>query len=139
MRRYAPEGGERRAEPKAGSAGEVLLSSGVEACIQIGRVDAVAAQMRKFAVQGGLAALTSQTYGSLVKAYAQAGDAEKRWELWNDMEQREVMPTSVTVGCFVDARGNNGCAEEVLSLVHQPLRDSKRASLVNNDMSVFLR
>jgi len=111
---------------------EVLFSSVVEACIRIGRLDAVAVQMRKFAAQGGLVALTSQTYGSLFKAYGQAGDVEKLWELWNEMEQREVMPTSVTVGCFVDALANNGCAEEALSLVHRLLRDSKRASLVNN-------
>merc|ERR1719359_1230498 len=111
---------------------EVLFSSVVEACIRIGRLDAVASQMRKFASQGGLVALTSQTYGSLFKAYGQAGDMEKLWELWNEMEQREVMPTSVTVGCFVDALASNGCAEEALSLVHRLLRDSKRASLVNN-------
>merc|ERR1719502_582705 len=111
---------------------EVLFSSVVEACIRIGRLDAVAAQMRKFAAQGGLVALTSQTYGSLFKAYGQAGDMEKLWELWNEMEQREVMPTSVTVGCFVDALASNGCAEDAFDLVHRLLRDSKRASLVNN-------
>merc|ERR1719387_572487 len=111
---------------------EVLFSSVVEACIRIGRLDAVAAHMRKFAAQGGLVALTSQTYGSLFKAYGQAGDVEKLWELWNEMEQREVMPTSVTVGCFVDALASNGCAEEAHGLVHKLLRDPKRASLVNN-------
>merc|ERR1719393_692995 len=111
---------------------EVLFSSVVEACIRIGRLDAVAVQMRKFAAQGGLVALTSQTYGSLFKAYGQAGDVEKLWELWNEMEQREVMPTSVTVGCFVDALASNRCAEEALSLVHRLLLDPKRASLVNN-------
>ena len=62
-------------------------------------VDAVAVQMRKFAAQGGLVALTSRTYGSLFRAYGR--DVEKLGELWNEMEQREVMPTSVTAGCFV--------------------------------------
>ena len=42
------------------------------------------------------------------------------------------MPTSVTVGCFVDALASNGCAEEALSLVHRLLGDSKRSSLVND-------
>ena len=55
------------------------------------------------------------------------------------MEQREVMPTSVTVGCFVDARGNNGCVEEVMSLVRRFLRDYKRACLVKNIISKSLR
>merc|ERR1719161_767943 len=96
---------------------------------QVGRSRRADAEVQ---AQGGLVALTSQTYGSLFKAYGQAGDVEKLWELWNEMEQREVMPTSVTVGCFVDALASNGCAEEALSLVHRLLRDSKRASLVNN-------
>merc|ERR1719389_147171 len=111
---------------------EVLFSSVVEACIRVGRLDAVAAQMRKFATQGGLVALTPQTYGSLFKAYGQARDVERLWELWNEMEQREVMPTSVTVGCFVDALASNGCAEEALGVVHRLLKDPARAGVVNN-------
>merc|ERR1719161_2521720 len=111
---------------------EVLFSSVVEACIRVGRLDAVAAQMRRFAAQGGLVALTPQTYGSLFKAYGQARDAEKLWELWNEMEQRQVLPTSVTVGCFVDALVMNGCAEDALDVVHGLLNNPSRASLVNN-------
>merc|ERR1719389_1606950 len=98
---------------------EVLFSSVVEACIRVGRLDAVAAQMRKFAAQGGLVALMPQTYGSLFKAYGQARDLERLWELWREMEQRQVMPTSVTVGCFVDALVTNGNAEEALGVVHR--------------------
>ena len=81
-----------------GNMDEVRFSSVVEACIRIGRLDAVAAQMRKFAAHCGLVALTSRTYGSLFKAYGQASDVEKLREFWNEMEEREVMPTSVTVG-----------------------------------------
>ena len=39
--------------------GVVLFSSVVEACIRFGRLDLVAAHMRKSAAQGGLVALTS--------------------------------------------------------------------------------
>merc|ERR1719389_734082 len=111
---------------------EVLFSSVVEACIRVGRLDAVAAQMRKFAAQGGLVALTPQTYGSLFKAYGQARDVERLWELWNEMEQRQVAPTPVTVGCFVDALVMNGCAEDALGVVHRLLGNPARAGLVNN-------
>merc|ERR1719263_1199621 len=111
---------------------EVLFSSVVEACIRVGRLDAVAAQMRKFATQGGLVALTPQTYGSLFKAYGQARDVERLWALWNEMEQRQVAPTSVTVGCFVDALVMNGCAEDALGVVHRLLANPSRAGLVNN-------
>ena len=56
---------------------DVLFSSVVEACLRVGRLDAVAVQMRRFAAQGGLVALTPQTYGSLFKAYGQAHDMER--------------------------------------------------------------
>merc|ERR1719379_2299065 len=111
---------------------EVLFSSVVEACIRVGRLDAVAAQMRKFATQGGLVALTPQTYGSLFKAYGQARDVERLWELWTEMERRQVAPTPVTVGCFVDALVMNGGAEEALGVVHRLLKDPERSGLVNN-------
>merc|ERR1719161_2094551 len=111
---------------------EVLFSSVVEACIRVGRLDAVAAQMRKFAAQGGLVALMPQTYGSLFKAYGQARDVERLWELWREMGQRQVAPTSVTVGCFVDALVKNGCVEDGLGVVHRLLDRPERASLVNN-------
>merc|ERR1719263_761156 len=111
---------------------EVLFSSVVEACIRVGRLDAVAAQMRKFATQGGLVALTPQTYGSLFKAYGQARDMERLWELWTEMERRQVAPTPVTVGCFVDALVMNGAAEEALGVVNRLLKDPARAGVVNN-------
>merc|ERR1719450_665630 len=106
---------------------EVLFSSVVEACVRVGRLDAVASQMRKFATQGGLVALTPQTYGSLFKAYGQARDVQRLWELWNEMEHRQVAPTPVTVGCFVDALVMNGGAEDALCIVHKLLSDPARA------------
>jgi len=111
---------------------EVLFSSVVEACIRAGRLDAVAAQMRRCAAPGGLVALTPQTYGSLFKAYGQARDVERLWTLWNEMQERQVAPTSVTVGCFVDALVMNGCAEDALGVVHGLLSNPARSSLVNN-------
>merc|ERR1719389_398635 len=111
---------------------EVLFSSVVEACIRVGRLDAVAAQMRKFAAQGGLVALTPQTYGSLFKAYGQARDVERLWELWNQMEQRQVKLTSVTLGCFVDALVRNQCPEDAWGLVQRLSQDPARAGLLNN-------
>ena len=38
--------------------------------------------MQRCAQQGGLPALTAPTYGSMIKAYGQANNAEKVWALW---------------------------------------------------------
>jgi len=111
---------------------EVLFSSVIEACLRIGRLDLLSEQTRKFARQGGMGKLSAPTYGSMIKAYGQARDVERMWELWNEMEKREVQATSITLGCMVDALVKNQCVEDAWDLVHVILDDASRCKLVNN-------
>merc|ERR1719265_2881742 len=60
---------------------EVLFSSVIEACIRTHRLDLLSEMMRKYAQQGGMLALTAPTYGSMIKAYGQAHDVERLWDL----------------------------------------------------------
>merc|ERR1719428_114695 len=54
------------------------------------------------------------------------------WDLWKDMERRQVKPTSITLGCMVDALVKNQCVEDAWDLVHSILSDKVRCGLVNN-------
>merc|ERR1719440_191659 len=110
---------------------EVLFSSVIEACIRIHRLDLLSEMMRKFAKQGGLMALTAPTYGSMIKAYGQAHDVERLWELWNEMLQREVKPTAITLGCMVDALVKNSAVDSAWQLLHELLQDEHLNTLVN--------
>merc|ERR1719191_230318 len=110
---------------------EVLFSSVIEACIRTRRLDLLSEMMRKYAKQGGLLALTAPTYGSMIKAYGQAHDVERLWELWNEMAQREVRPTAITLGCMVDALVKNRSVDSAWQLVHKLLEDEELSSLVN--------
>merc|ERR1719473_656790 len=110
---------------------EVLFSSVIEACIRIHRLDLLSEMMRKYAKQGGLLALTAPTYGSMIKAYGQAHDVERLWELWNEMSQREVKPTAITLGCMIDALVKNGCVDDAWHLLNTLLQDEKMCGLVN--------
>merc|ERR1719191_2142307 len=111
---------------------EVLFSSVIEACLRVGQLDLLSRQMQKYACQGGLIALSAPTYGSMIKAYGQARDVERIWELWNEVEKRQVKPTAVTIGCMIDALVKNGCVEDAWNLVHEVLSDPARQALVNN-------
>merc|ERR1719375_1928691 len=111
---------------------EVLFSSVIEACLRVGQLDLLSEQMRKYARQGGLVALSSPTYGSMIKAYGQARDVERMWELWYEMGKRQVKPTAVTLGCMIDALVKNRCVEDAWNLVHEVLSDPARRALVNN-------
>merc|ERR1719428_471777 len=111
---------------------EVLFSSIIEACLRVGQLDLLSEQMRKYAHQGGLVALTAPTYGSMIKAYGQARDVERMWELWVEMDKRNVKPTAITLGCMVDALVKNRRVEDAWELIHATLADPSRRSLVNN-------
>merc|ERR1719238_1614084 len=110
---------------------EVLFSSVIEACMRIGQLDLLSAKMRKYASQGGLVALTAPTYGSMIKAYGQARDVERLWELWTEMRGREVKPTAITLGCMIDALVMNHCVEDAWDLVKKTYTDESQRDSVN--------
>merc|ERR1719443_73849 len=90
---------------------EVLFASVIEACVRVGQLDLLSAKLQQYAAKGGLAGLSAPTYGSMIKAYGRARDIERVRELWAEMRRRCVKPTSITLGCMVDALVCNGIAE----------------------------
>merc|ERR1719420_2174503 len=110
---------------------EVLFASVVEACVRVGQLDLLSSKLQQYASVGGLAGLTAPTYGSMIKAYGRARDIERVRELWDEMSRRRVTPTSITLGCMVDALVNNGLPEEALELVRSIRDDSEYAEILN--------
>merc|ERR1719324_996052 len=82
---------------------EVLFASVIEACVRVGQLDLLSSKLQQYAGLGGLAGLTAPTYGSMIKAYGRARDIERVRELWGEMRRRHVTPTSITLGCVIDA------------------------------------
>jgi pentatricopeptide repeat protein len=110
---------------------EVLFLSVVEACIRTGRLDLLSRQTEKFMKQGASASLTAPTYGSMIKAYGHARDIKRVWQLWDQMLFHQVQPTSVTLGCMVEALVANGRASEAWHLAQKIWEDESTRSLVN--------
>merc|ERR1719395_126736 len=98
---------------------EVLFASVIEACVRIGQLDLLSQKLQQYASKGGLAGLTAPTYGSMIKAYGRARDIERVRELWGEMRRRNVKPTSITLGCMVDALVTNAQPDEALTLVQE--------------------
>lgn len=110
---------------------EVLFASVAEACIRTGRLDVLSQRMRKISETDGLRGLTAPTYGSMIKAYGQAHDVEQVWVLWNEMSKRQVRPTSITLGCMVEALVVNNCSDEAWTLVRKIADDKDDKALLN--------
>jgi pentatricopeptide repeat protein len=110
---------------------EVLFASVAEACIRTGRLDVLSRRMNKYSESDGLRGLTAPTYGSMIKAYGQAGDVEQVKVLWEEMAKRQVRPTSITLGCMVEALVVNNCSDEAWSLVRKIADDENDKDLLN--------
>merc|ERR1719473_863004 len=110
---------------------EVLFASVVEACVRVGQLDLLSSKLQQYAGLGGLAGLTAPTYGSMIKAYGRARDIERVRELWGEMRRRHVTPTSITLGCVIDALVNNGFPDEALSLVREMKEDDICKDILN--------
>merc|ERR1719389_262547 len=110
---------------------EVLFASVIEACVRVGQLDLLSSKLQQYAGLGGLAGLTAPTYGSMIKAYGRARDIERVRELWGEMRRRHVTPTSITLGCVIDALVNNGFPDEALSLVREMKEDDMCKDILN--------
>merc|ERR1719159_341477 len=110
---------------------EVLFASVIEACVRVGQLDLLSSKLQQYAGLGGLAGLTAPTYGSMIKAYGRARDIERVRELWQEMRRRHVAPTSITLGCMVDALVRNSLPDEAFDLVRGIRDESEYADILN--------
>merc|ERR1719421_319204 len=110
---------------------EVLFASVIEACVRVGQLDLLSSKLQQYASFGGLAGLTAPTYGSMIKAYGRARDIERVRELWREMRRRHVTPTSITLGCMVDALVCNSLPDEAFDLVSGIRDESEYADILN--------
>merc|ERR1719169_5390 len=110
---------------------EVLFASVVEACVRVGQLDLLSSKLQQYASFGGLAGLTAPTYGSMIKAYGRARDIERVRELWGEMRAHHVTPTSIPLGCMVDALVRNSLREDAFELVREIREESEYADILN--------
>merc|ERR1719198_666757 len=111
---------------------EVLLSSVVEACVRIGKPDLLEAQLQQLQDSTPITINGSHTYGSLIKAYGHAKDINGVWRCWKEMRSRHITPTSITLGCMVEAIVSNGDTEGAFELIHQMRDDDKCCGAINS-------
>jgi len=113
------------------SVDEVLFASVAEACIRTGRLDLLSKWARQHKRSGGFQNLSAPTYGSMIKAYGQARDVDQVWVLWEEMISRQVQPTSITLGCMVEALVMNRCTDQAWDLVQKLWTDENHKGLLN--------
>jgi len=110
---------------------EVLLSSVVEACVRIGQPALLASKLKMLQTMT-VSINGSHTYGSLIKAYGYAKDLAGVWRCWKEMRSRHIRPTSITLGCMVEAVMGNGDSEGAYDLIQQVQDDAQCRNVLNS-------
>merc|ERR1719379_2422151 len=110
---------------------EILLSSVVEACVRVGKPELLASKLQQLQTADGLSVTGSHTFGSLIKAYGHAKDIDGVWRCWKEMRSRHIKPTSITLGCMVEAVVSNGDTEGAYELIHQMQDDEQCRESLN--------
>eukprot|EP00427_Karlodinium_veneficum_P016583 CAMPEP_0169128186 /NCGR_PEP_ID=MMETSP1015-20121227/36424_1 /TAXON_ID=342587 /ORGANISM="Karlodinium micrum, Strain CCMP2283" /LENGTH=1081 /DNA_ID=CAMNT_0009192053 /DNA_START=55 /DNA_END=3297 /DNA_ORIENTATION=+ len=111
---------------------EVLMSSMVEACVRIGQPDLLASKLAAVQNGGSFKVSGSHTFGSLIKAYGHAKDVDGIWRCWKEMRSRHIKPTSITLGCMIEAVVSNGDTEGAYELIHEMQKDENCRSALNS-------
>lgn len=110
---------------------EVLLSSVCEACVRANRADLLAVQLDKLRNAKHIDVKGPHAYGSIIRAYGCIKDLSGVWDTWREMRIRHVLPTSITLGCMVEAVVSNGDPEAGYELIREALDDNQTKPLVN--------
>jgi len=111
---------------------EVLLSSVVEACVRIGKPTLLTQKLEQLQGKNGITITGAHTFGSLIKAYGCAKDISGAWRCWKEMRSQHIRPTSITIGCMVEAVVSNGDVDGGYELITQLLEDDQCREQVNS-------
>eukprot|EP00928_Gymnodinium_smaydae_P005179 TRINITY_DN11784_c0_g1_i1.p1 TRINITY_DN11784_c0_g1~~TRINITY_DN11784_c0_g1_i1.p1 ORF type:complete len:1141 (-),score=278.76 TRINITY_DN11784_c0_g1_i1:74-3049(-) len=111
---------------------EVLLSSVMEACVRVKKVDLLTQRLNKIKANDYKVEVSSaHAFGSLIKACGYARDVEGAWHWWREMRARHAKPTAITIGCMVEAVVGNGDVDGGYELITSLLEDEDCKSLIN--------
>jgi len=113
-----------------GDMDEVLFYSIVEACLSVGRPDLLEPYLKQRPIKH-MQVRNPYTFGSIIRAHGLLKDLEGVWDTWREMRTRRVMPTSVTLGCMVEALSTNGDVEAGYEFLRDISKDETCSNQIN--------
>eukprot|EP00927_Polykrikos_kofoidii_P027699 TRINITY_DN2427_c0_g1_i2.p1 TRINITY_DN2427_c0_g1~~TRINITY_DN2427_c0_g1_i2.p1 ORF type:complete len:1135 (-),score=218.62 TRINITY_DN2427_c0_g1_i2:275-3616(-) len=111
---------------------EVLLSSVVEACVRAGKLVLLSQKLKDLHSSGVVKVSGAHTFGSLIKAYGFIKDIDGAWRCWREMVSQHIKPTSITIGCMVEAVAANGDVDGAYELICSLLEDGQTQDQINH-------
>eukprot|EP00440_Ansanella_granifera_P035314 gb/GFBE01038301.1/.p1 GENE.gb/GFBE01038301.1/~~gb/GFBE01038301.1/.p1 ORF type:complete len:1038 (+),score=274.06 gb/GFBE01038301.1/:1-3114(+) len=111
---------------------EGLLCSILEAGVRIGKTSLVKKKLELLCEgEDRVKVVGPHSFGTLMKAYGFTKDVAGAWRCWKEMSMQHIKPTSITIGCMVEAIASNGDVDGAHELVQRLLEDVNTKSQVN--------
>jgi len=110
---------------------EVLFSSACEAGIRSNQVEFLRRQLQSRRASQRITIKGAPAFGSIIRAYGFIGDIEGVWDTWREMRARRVLPTSITLGCMVEAVVSNAGPETGYKMIQEAAKDDETRPLLN--------
>jgi pentatricopeptide repeat protein len=111
---------------------EMLLNAALEACINTGSAELLTSQFDKLRWSTKIQMKNPHSYASLIRAYGYVGNMDGIWETWRCMHKCRVPPTSITIGCMVEALTTNGDVDASYEIVQEMTQDPVAQPMVNS-------
>eukprot|EP00933_Yihiella_yeosuensis_P013279 TRINITY_DN12382_c0_g2_i1.p1 TRINITY_DN12382_c0_g2~~TRINITY_DN12382_c0_g2_i1.p1 ORF type:complete len:1033 (+),score=227.93 TRINITY_DN12382_c0_g2_i1:229-3327(+) len=108
-----------------------LLACGVEACVRLGKKHVLAQKLELLQGDDPVKITSAHNFGSIIKGYSCLGDVNGAWQCWRDMYSQHITPTSITIGCMVEAVARNGDVDGAHDLIQTLLSDKETRSNIN--------
>jgi len=113
-------------------ADEVLFGSIIEACVRTGRTDLLCQQLKRHRWRRRVLVTDVHTFGSLIRAYGVVADIDAAWDTWRQMRANKILPTSITLGCMVEALASNDQVQAAYDLMRDCFNNEEIRPVVNS-------
>jgi len=110
---------------------ESFLCSMLEAGMKVGKTGMVQRKLEMLHGSFPVKISAARSFGTLIKAYGFVKDLSGAWRCWKIMRSQHITPTSITIGCMVEAVSSNGDVDGAHELIQSLLGDDATRSQVN--------
>ncbi|CAE8632864.1 unnamed protein product [Polarella glacialis] len=111
---------------------EALLACIVEACLRVQKPSMVVNKLALLRGKDPVVISAAHTFGSIIKGYGYVKDMAGVWDCWEDMMAKKVTPSSITIGCMVEAFASNGDVDGAYDLLRSLLSHRETKNKVNS-------
>lgn len=111
---------------------EALFCNLLETCVRHKKMQLLQRKLHAhYGTENPIKISASHNFGTVIKAFGMVKDVAGAWRCWKDLRMQHVKPTSITIGCMIEAVSTNGDIDGAYELVQSLLEDQETRNQVN--------